>query len=90
MPSRAGRPWVRLVKQVLDRDGHICRTRWDHGCTQVATTGDHIVPFSVAPELELVLENVLASCAHCNRARGSRPLSERPVAPVLVTSRRWL
>lgn len=89
MPGRAGRPWRRVVAAALARDGYVCRTRWDAGCTGIATTGDHIIPYSIAPHLELSLDNVISACAHCNLTRQAKSLSERPTPPTLRTTRTW-
>ena len=53
--------WNRLKDQVLLEEGHTC-----HWCGDVATTGDHIVPIRLAPELRLVRSNVVAASRACN------------------------
>ena len=52
-----------------------------------ATSGDHVVPVSVAPELEFDRENVRPAHLSCNKRRGDAPAVTR--APRVPTSRRW-
>jgi 5-methylcytosine-specific restriction endonuclease McrA len=41
------------------------------GCTRLATTVDHIVPFDVAPELAFAVHNLRSTCPHCNSSAGA-------------------
>ena len=53
---------------------HICGQPIDYSIppssSPLAWEPDHVVPFSIAPELELDLNNIKASHRQCNRARG--------------------
>lgn len=42
------------------------------GCTVVATTGDHVIPRSVRPDLKFVVANGRPACLSCNRRRRDR------------------
>jgi 5-methylcytosine-specific restriction endonuclease McrA len=72
-PARRGlgADYRRLVKVVIERDGGRCQLGL-RGCTDVATTADHIVPRSAGGPT--TLDNFRASCQRCNSARGARPL----------------
>ncbi len=59
-------PWKRIRKKVLNRDGHIC-----YACGRPATCVDHIIPRGEAPHLNLVMENLRASCDLHNYGRVS-------------------
>ena len=85
--GRAGRPWRRIINVVIARDGGICQIRGP-GCTLYATTGDHIIPVSLRPDLELVPENVRAACRRCNLRRGVKPAQAAPAGP--APSPRWV
>lgn len=66
MPARTGRPWQRIKRRIIRRDGGVC-----HLCGQQgADTADHLVPFSQggsdAPA------NLKAAHVDCNRRRGAR------------------
>jgi 5-methylcytosine-specific restriction endonuclease McrA len=77
-----GRRWRRLLAQVLDEDGDICWLCGKPG----ATSGDHVIPVSVRPDLEFERWNVRPCHVRCNTRRGNRPV--RP-APRVPTSRPW-
>jgi 5-methylcytosine-specific restriction protein A len=62
-----GNAWRRVRPQVLERDGGRCQLRLK-GCTAVATEVDHIVPAGEGGAL-YDLQNLRASCRHCNRSR---------------------
>ena len=62
-----GAAFDRFRPQVIERDGGRCRLRLA-GCTVSATTADHILPRSRGGRT--TLENLRASCGHCNSARG--------------------
>ena len=53
---------------VLERDRHECQLEYP-GCTGRATTADHVRPRRDGGGDEL--ENLRASCRHCNEARGA-------------------
>jgi len=64
--------WRRLVAKVLLEEP-ICWLQLE-GCTRVSTTGDHVIPVTVRPELALVRANVHGACWPCNDKRGSLPI----------------
>ena len=84
-PRIGGHRWRRVMANALARDGYLCQLRLP-GCLGRATTGDHIVPVSVAPERELDPSNVRAACVPCNLRRGNRTLDR--IGP--LPSPRWL
>jgi 5-methylcytosine-specific restriction endonuclease McrA len=67
--------WRRLSRAIIERDGAVCQIR-DRGCTQWATSADHI---------EAVVNggafwdpaNLRAACRHCNSANGARVAAAR-------------
>lgn len=71
--------WRKQRLRVLARDGHACRLKLD-GCTHVATTVDHLVPWM--PGAQVTDDQLVAACAHCNQSAGSperrNPSVERP------------
>lgn len=69
---RSTRAWRRLVAQVL-KEQPLCYLRLD-GCTRIATTGDHIIPASIRPDLALRRDNVRGACRSCNYRRNNKPL----------------
>ena len=83
MSRIGGHRWRKLLAQVLEEDGDICWLCGKPG----ATSGDHVVPVSVAPELEFDRENVRPAHLSCNKRRGDRPATRR--APRIATSRAW-
>lgn len=72
--------WPRVRKMAWDRDRknravcHICGGDIDYTLLPSSAPGawepDHVIPVSVAPELELDLSNIKASHMKCNRTRG--------------------
>ncbi|MGN6168187.1 MAG: HNH endonuclease [Solirubrobacteraceae bacterium] len=52
----------RLRREILDRDGHVCRL-----CSAPATDVDHVVPLAVGGTDEP--SNLRALCAPCHRRR---------------------
>lgn len=84
---RSTRAWRRLRDQVI-REEPICRLQFPGICTRISTTGDHIIPVEVRPDLALVRSNVRGTCWPCNHARGSMPdelirFTEADVPPAL-------
>lgn len=57
--------WKRIRKAVLNRDQHTCTY-----CGQQATSVDHIIPPSAAPERKHDMDNLVAACIPCNSKRG--------------------
>ncbi|RWZ52947.1 HNH endonuclease [Labedella phragmitis] len=71
--SRRGGPASRRVAQlVLETYGRECHLRLK-GCTRVATTKDHVVPYSHGGAD--VLENYRPACKACNSKRQNRVMS---------------
>lgn len=66
------RRWRNLRDQVV-REEPMCTLRLP-GCTLVSTTGDHIKPVSLRPDLKFDRANVRGSCRSCNGKRGNQPL----------------
>jgi 5-methylcytosine-specific restriction endonuclease McrA len=60
------RAWRKIRSEVLKRDYDTC-----HWCGANATHADHIQPKSKGGTD--AMDNLVASCAPCNQARGSRP-----------------
>lgn len=71
-PSRTGRPWQRLKRRIIRRDGGIC-----HICGGLgADSADHIIPHSLGGTDDPAN---LAAVHHdtppkCNRRRGNRSI----------------
>lgn len=70
MPARTGRPWQRIKRRVIRRDGGICHLCGEPG----ADSADHIVPWSISKDDSMAN---LAAVHHdvepkCNRLRGDR------------------
>jgi len=64
---RLSRDYKKFRLQVLARDQWSC-----FYCQQPATTVDHIIPISKAPDLVISFENAVACCQSCNSSKGSR------------------
>ena len=69
--GRGGRPWTRVRRQVLERDGYRCQIRNPAVCTTVATCVDHIRGLAEGGD-PLAPRNLRASCDPCNQARNRR------------------
>ena len=73
--------WAKVRQQAWNRDRknrapcHICGERIDYSIpassAPLSWEPDHLMPVSVAPELELDLTNIAASHMRCNRQRGN-------------------
>lgn len=84
----ASATWRRVRLIVLARDKWVCRIRVA-GCTNTATTVDHIVPLDQGGAW-YDTRNLRAACVHCNSVRGNTTKnggSEDP--PPLPPSREW-
>ena len=57
-------------------------------CTGEAEQVDHVIPVSVAPELELDLDNGLSCCRYCHATKTAQEASARSRARVRRTSKR--
>jgi hypothetical protein len=66
---RSGRASTDLTKLVLATYGNVCHLRMA-GCTKVATTKDHVVPYSHGGDDSI--ENFRPACRSCNSKRGNR------------------
>lgn len=81
---RQTRRWRKLRDRVV-REEPVCWLQLE-SCTRWSTTGDHIIPVEVRPDLALVRSNVRGACGSCNHKRGSLPVEalrrgdERPAA----------
>ena len=64
---RLSRDYKAFRLKVLARDQWSC-----FYCSAPATTVDHIIPISKAPDLVINYENAVACCQSCNSKKGSR------------------
>ena len=64
---RLTRDYKAFRLKVMQRDQWSC-----FYCHQPATTLDHIIPISKAPELVVDYSNAVACCVKCNSSKGSR------------------
>jgi len=64
---RLSRDYKAFRLKVLARDQWSC-----FYCQQPASTVDHIIPISKAPDLVINYENAVACCQSCNSSKGSR------------------
>ncbi len=82
---RLSREYKKFRLQVLARDQWSC-----FYCSQPASTVDHIIPISKAPDLVINFENAVACCQSCNSSKGSRNqgvfLGRKATPPVFSTS----
>ncbi|MGH4002207.1 MAG: HNH endonuclease, partial [Pseudonocardiaceae bacterium] len=69
---RSTQAWRKLAKQVA-REEPTCWLRLE-GCTIRSTTGDHVIPVTVRPDLALTRTNVHGACSTCNYKRGNLPI----------------
>lgn len=68
---RGTQAWRKLAKQAIAREP-VCWLRLP-GCTIYSSTGDHVIPVSQRPDLELNPSNIRAACRSCNAKRGNNP-----------------
>jgi len=83
--GRRAQAWTRAV---LENSDGLCALRLPGVCTVVATTGDHVIPQSVRPDLRYVVANGRPSCGPCNNHRQAEDLDdvrERLGRPVIDT-----
>lgn len=71
---RGTQAWRKLSKQVCTEEP-TCWLRLP-GCTGRSTTGDHIIPMCVRPDLALVRSNVRGACKPCNDLRRDTPVNQ--------------
>ena len=64
---RLTRDYKAFRLKVLARDQWSC-----FYCQQPATTVDHIIPVSKAPDLVVNYDNAVSCCVSCNSSKGSR------------------
>ncbi|WP_375425979.1 HNH endonuclease [uncultured Friedmanniella sp.] len=91
-----GRPWRRLIAQILHRDGHTCQLHYPgtwpgidgtpRHCLGTATTADHIVPRSQGGTDHP--SNLRAACKPCNQHRGDNP-DPHAITDTDRQSRKW-
>jgi 5-methylcytosine-specific restriction endonuclease McrA len=63
------RKWRKVRAEVLERDGYRC-----HYCGEKANTVDHVKPVIAGGTDDAA--NLRASCAPCNRAKGSETVAK--------------
>jgi 5-methylcytosine-specific restriction endonuclease McrA len=71
---RHTRAWRTLVAQVVAEEPY-CWLQLE-GCAGASTTGDHVIPVTVQPELAMERANVRGACWPCNDKRGNLPIEE--------------
>lgn len=81
--------WGYIRKLAWERDKknkavcHLCGQPIDYSLEpsscEAAWEPDHIQTFSEHPELELDLNNIMASHRRCNRARGTKDAAEQAI-----------
>lgn len=71
---RSTRAWRALRDDVVNEEP-VCWLRMV-GCTYWSTTADHVIPYSVRPDLAMVRANLRGACAHCNSTRRATPINE--------------
>lgn len=79
--NRGGRANQRMTALVLETYGRECHLRL-RGCTKIATTKDHIIPFSHGGED--VLENYRPACRSCNSKRQNRVMTGYGASVVVI------
>ncbi|MFJ1461011.1 AAA family ATPase [Nocardia sp. N2S4-5] len=84
MARWGGRRAARYTAAVLAEYGTVCHLQLD-GCTNVATTADHIVPRSLGGD-PWALENGRPACRPCNSKRGNGIGAATPGVRVVVVT----
>lgn len=79
--KRGGRTSAALTQLVLAAFGPVCHLRLP-GCTRVATTKDHLIPWSLGGTNDLA--NLRPACKTCNSRRGNRIISGYGARVVVV------
>ncbi|MDJ1115336.1 HNH endonuclease [Microbacterium dauci] len=82
MGKRGGRASAKLTQLVLETYGTRCWLKLP-GCTGLATTKDHVVPFIHGGSD--VLENLRPACRSCNSKRQDRVIAGYGASVVIVT-----
>ena len=96
IPMQRSSRWKYIRKMAWDRDRkakavcHICGQPIDYSLPPSsgpeAYEPDHVIPVSKRPDLELDLNNILASHTRCNRSRGDGENGENALG---MRSRIW-
>ena len=96
IPMQRSSRWKYIRKMAWDRDRkaravcHICGQPIDYSLPPSsgpeAWEPDHVIPVSKRPDLELDLNNILASHTRCNRSRGDGTNGENALG---MRSRVW-
>jgi hypothetical protein len=81
MARRGGRASQRMTQLVLETYGPVCHLKLP-GCTTIATTKDHVVPFAHGG-LD-VLENYRPACKPCNSKRQDRVMTGYGASVIVV------
>jgi len=69
--GRSGYKW-RQLREIVLSTSDVCHLCGKNG----ATTVDHIIPLSIAPELAHDLANLRPAHLRCNSSRGNRPVTK--------------
>lgn len=81
MGRRSGRASTELTALVLATYGNVCHLRLA-GCTKIATTKDHVVPYSLGGDDSI--QNFRPACRPCNSKRGNRVMGGHGAAIKVV------
>lgn len=74
--------WRKLRAQVI-REEPLCQLRIPGVCTQVSTTADHKIPYTLRPDLEYERANLQGACAECNNKKRAKTMDELPMQKAL-------
>lgn len=80
--NRGGRASSKLTRLVIDTYGPVCWLRMP-GCTTLATTKDHVVPYSHGGTDDL--DNLRPACRPCNSKRSNRVMPGYGATVTIVT-----